>query len=147
FGGHVYAPTLTDMPTGHFWAYVGAIQAEQIVRRHGAVEALRGHYRGWSGLEEGFLQAAERELWQREGWRWFAYPKTGAMLTRDTASPEPQWAEVRIEFITPAGAGAYEARVEIEQQIETEHSSNDPHTLVYPQYRVTRLVPSYAPAK
>ncbi len=91
-GGHVFAPTLMDMPSGHFWAYVGAEQAAQIVRRDGDPGTLRDYYRGWAGLSDGFLQAAECELWQQQGWTWFDYPKTGEIL----AQANDKWAEVRI---------------------------------------------------
>lgn len=77
FGGHVFAPTLMDMPLSHYWAYVEEEQAAQIIQRSGNVRDLRGHYRGWAGLDNSFLQAAEREMWQCEGWDWFAYQKFG----------------------------------------------------------------------
>jgi hypothetical protein len=140
FGGHVFAPTMMDMPTGHYWGYVEDPQAEQIAALRGPVETLRGNYRGWAGLEEGFLQAAEREMWQREGWRWLGYHKSGSILARDDAE-SPQWADVHIEFAAPDGSarGAYAARVELCAHVETEHTTNDLATYPYPQYRVTRL--------
>jgi hypothetical protein len=132
FGGHVFAPTLMDMPLGHCWAYAGELQAEQIVAQRGPVEMLRGHYRGWAGLDYGFMQAAEREMWQREGWCWFDLPKRGMILAQDEGD-DPQWAEVRIEFTMPDGSSAaYEARVELCRYVETEHSSRQPHTYPYP---------------
>lgn len=140
FGGHVFAPTLMDMPLGHFWAYVEEAQADQIVAQNGDVRALRGHYRGWSGLEYGHIQAAEREIWQREGWAWFSYPKSGKVLAQDAAE-EPEWKEVRIEYEVP-GSGvrrAYEARVEVQRRIETIGTTGYEHTYPYPQYVVTRL--------
>lgn len=139
FGGHVFAPTMMDMPTGHYWAYVEAPQAEQIAALAGSVETLRGHYRGWGGLEDGFMQAAEREMWQREGWRWFEYHKSGVVLDQDTGDKEnPQWAEIRVEFASPDGGvrGAYEARVELCARVETEHTTGYPDIYAYPQYVV-----------
>ena len=139
FGGHVFAPTLMDMPLGYTWAYVEALQAEQIVAQRGPVETLRGHYRGWAGLEDGFLQAAEREMWQREGWHWFETSKSGTILAQDSDVEPPHWADVRIEFATQEASGVYEAHVEVYQHVETEHSTNEAQTYPYPQYRVTRL--------
>lgn len=141
FGGHVYAPTLLDMPLGHYWAYVEAPQADQIVARDGAVEALRGHYRGWAGLEYGMMQAAEREMWQREGWAWFGYPKTGAFLAKDeSGGDEPKWAEMRVEFTDGAGAAwAYEARMEVCAPVTTEYATGSPETHPHVQYAVTRI--------
>ncbi len=140
FGGHVFAPTLMDMPLGHYWAYVEPPQAAQIVAQRGPVEILRGHYRGWAGLEYGFMQAAEREMWQREGWHWFDTPKEGTILAQDADNQEPRWADVRIEFSELDGRlAAYQAHVELGQPVETEHSTAEAHTYPYPQYVVTQL--------
>lgn len=141
FGGHVFAPTLMDMPTGHYWAYVEEPQAAQIVARTGDLAALRGHYRGWAGLPEGFLQAAEREMWQREGWAWFGYHKSGELVAQTSDGENPQWAQVRVHFAAPDGgvSGSYEARVEVDRKIETITTTGHPDTYQYPQYRVVWL--------
>ena len=142
FGGHVFAPTLMDMPIGHYWAYVEEPQAEQIVQRSGGVTALRGHYRGWAGLPDGFLQVAERELWQRFGWEWINYVKTGAILAQDD-NEDPLWADVRIEFRSPDGqCGAYQIRVEVRDAIETIHTTGQTGTHKYPQYDVSEITES-----
>ncbi|MEM7032462.1 MAG: sucrase ferredoxin [Chloroflexota bacterium] len=139
FGGHVFAPTLMDMPTGHYWAYVGEAQAKQIVERNGDVTDLRGHYRGWAGLNSGFIQAAERELWQREGWAWFEQPKVGQIIAEDNTDG-PQWAEVRITHTLPNDQPIiYQARVEVDKTIDTKPSSTQDRTYAYPQYTVCHL--------
>lgn len=136
FGGHVFAPTLIDMPTGHYWAYVGQEQAAQIVQRTGDVAALHGHYRGWAGLPRGFAQAAERELWQREGWSWFDYPKSGEIVDKE-AGEEPQWADVVLRYTTPSdGAHAWRAHVKVDRTLETMPSTDAEKTYKYPQYTV-----------
>lgn len=141
FGGHVFAPTLVDMPTGHYWAYVEDSQAEQIAEWRGDVEAMRGFYRGWTGAAHGFMQAAEREMWQRHGWAWFAYHKLGEVVAQDADEEHPAWAEIRMEYAAPDGSarGMYEARIEVSTYINTEPSTNDTRTYDYPQYIVTRL--------
>lgn len=138
FGGHVFAPTLVDLPLGHLWGYVEEAQADQIVAQTGSVEALYGHYRGWTGLHSGILQAAEGAVWQREGWRWFEYPKHGEVIAQSAETDQPQWADVQVEFRTPDAAGVYGVRVEMCDPIETEHTTGE-GTYAYPQYRVTRL--------
>lgn len=140
FGGHVFAPTMMDMPTGHYWAYVEEPQARQIVRREGDVAALYSHYRGWAGCEHGFMQVAEGALWQQEGWAWFGYPRSGEILAQDAAD-EPQWAEVAITFSTSDSfvRQTWLARVEVERSIETISTTGYTHTHAYPQYVVTRL--------
>jgi hypothetical protein len=140
FGGHVFAPTLIDLPTGHYWAYVEPPQAEQIARRNGDPCDLRSHYRGWSALNHSFLQAAEREAFLREGWRWLDYRKMGWITAQDQAD-EPGWGEVRLSFISPDGAysGEYEARVEVGRYVTTISTSNDDHTHAYAQYQVASM--------
>jgi len=141
FGGHVFAPTMMDMPNGHYWAYVEESQAEQIVRQSGDVPALYGHYRGWAGLENGFLQAAERELWMRHSWEWFAYSRSGRIIARDGNAEDPKWAEVQIDYTAPDGteAGMYAARVEVRKNISTSHSTDSEEEYPYPQYVVTEV--------
>lgn len=141
FGGHVFAPTMLDMPTGHHWAYVEAQQAEQIVQRSGDVRALYGHYRGWAGLDEGFLQAAERELWMRYGWEWFTYLKSGQFIARDASAGNPGWAEVQLDYTMPAASAParYTARVAVRTHIHTAHSTASAAEYPYPQYTVTEL--------
>jgi hypothetical protein len=133
FGGHVFAPTLMDMPTGHYWAYIEQAQAAAIVRREGDVAALRDHYRGWAGISSGFGQTAECELWQRYGWRWFDYCKSCEIISQDA-----QWADVRIRYAEPGDARetVVDQRVEMSHSVETEASTGDTHRYPYPQYRI-----------
>jgi hypothetical protein len=130
FGGHVFAPTLMDMPKGDYWAYVEIEQGEQILRREGAIHQLYKHYRGWAGLEAGFLQAAERECLMLEGWAWQQTPKTGRILAQEE-SENPQWAELEIN--------GYRFRVEQTNSIELIHTSNQDKTYTYPQYTAKLL--------
>lgn len=139
FGGHVFAPTMMDMPTGHFWAYVEEAQAAQIVQHEGDVSVLRGHYRGWAGLPNGFLQAAEREMWLREGWDWFNVCKQGELLVQDNSLP-PTWAEICLKFDEGGKTCSYQTRVEVVQTIDTPHTTGYKETYSYPQYRVAKLV-------
>lgn len=139
FGGHVFAPTLIDMPIGHYWAYVEEAQAAQIVQRDGDVRDLRGHYRGWAGLDNSFLQAAEREMWQCEGWDWFTYPKSGQVIIQEADTEEPKWGEIQIAYISPTQQGIYRARVEIQKHISLLPSTDYDKEYAYPQYVVTDL--------
>ncbi|MCC6612269.1 MAG: sucrase ferredoxin [Anaerolineae bacterium] len=138
FGGHVFAPTMMDMPTGHYWAYVEEPQAAQIAERTGDVRALYGHYRGWAGMEDGFLQAAERELWMAHGWAWFGYDKTGRVIAQDGDHDQPGWADVQIDYASADGvtSGTYTARVEARRPISTPHSTHSDDEYPYPQYKV-----------
>ncbi len=137
FGGHVFAPTLIDMPTGHYWAYVEEQQAEQIIRRSGDVSALRGHYRGWAGIGRSFAQVAERELWQRAGWEWFDHAKCGEIIEQDSNAEDPQWAIVRINYQSGAGQPlTYQAQVVVSHAVETVPATGRTESYLYPQYVV-----------
>ena len=141
FGGHVFAPTLLDMPTGHYWAYVDAPQAAQIARQSGNVRDLYGYYRGWAGLVPGFAQATEREVWMQHGWDWFAYPRAGRILAKDATAAHPQWAQVHLDYSTPDGTaqGSYALRVEVRMHVHTRPKTADEKEYAYPQYVVTEM--------
>jgi hypothetical protein len=147
FGGHVFAPTLIDLPHGSFWAYIEREEAELLAGRNGDVVRLRDHYRGWAGLNSPFLQVLERELFVRYGWAWLGYAKSGRILSQDEAAApgkhgeaEPSWAEVRLDFRAPDGArGAVTARVELATRVEVIHTSGGDEAYAYPQYAVAWL--------
>ncbi|MFW6075638.1 MAG: sucrase ferredoxin [Chloroflexota bacterium] len=141
FGEHVFAPTMLDMPRGHSWAYVDPDTADQIASQDGDVQDLYWHYRGWAGLEAGFPQAAERAMWQREGWDWFEFPKQCTVLDSGPDDANPQWMSLRVDFTRSDGrAESYLARVEVEREIETVPTTDYPESMVYRQYRVSDLV-------
>ncbi len=148
FGGHVFAPTLIDLPHGSYWAYIERDEAELLIQRTGDPARLRGCYRGWAGLPPPFLQVLERELFVRHGWVWLQYAKAGWVLAQDATTPLdaeghaiPTWAEVRLDYHAPDGRlrGACTARVALAGRVVTIPSSGDPATYPYPQYAVTRL--------
>lgn len=145
FGGHVFAPTLIDMPIGHSWAYVDQDQATRILLRDGQVSQLRGHYRGWAGLEESFAQVAECEMWQKQGWRWCSYAKRAEIRHQDPG-PEPQWAEVDICCQLPGGTEqSYRFRVEVAGAVATVPSTGYAKAYSYPQYKASLLSPDASP--
>ncbi|MEL7523225.1 MAG: sucrase ferredoxin, partial [Cyanobacteria bacterium J06553_1] len=69
FGGHNFAPTLIDFPTGHFWGHLQPESLDTLVHRTGNVAELEQFYRGWSGVGR-WAQIAERSLWMQHGWQW-----------------------------------------------------------------------------
>jgi len=70
FGGHRFAATLLDMPTGRYWGHLEARDLGPLVRRDGDMAGLRHRYRGWAALPYGAAQVAEGELFLRAGWEW-----------------------------------------------------------------------------
>lgn len=147
FGGHVFAPTLLDMPEFRYWAYVEPDKAGPLAEHVGDAMDLRECYRGWAGFDSPFLQAAERDLFVRHGWSWLDYLKTGSLLEHeacyvgDPDATEPTCAEVRIDYTAPDGHehGVYVAHVEAAQQVECIYSTAEQETYSYPQYTVTRI--------
>lgn len=147
FGGHVFAPTILDMPEFRYWAYIDREQAKQIVERNCVTSDLYENYRGWAGFENPFLQVAERELFVRYGWEWINYLKQAEVLAQGSYEAEEAqgdkvtWLDAKIDFRSPDGAfqGCYQIRVEQHSYVETIHSSKNPATYRYPQYRVTSI--------
>ncbi len=140
FGGHVFAPTLMDMPRGDYWAFVDPDDGCRIVERDGDFTPLGKKYRGSAALPYGFAQAMERDILLRESWVWTTYQRQGIELAKDEGD-SPGWADVRITYQSGDGSvrGAYEGRVTIADHIETIGSTGDEKTHAYPQYQVTRL--------
>ena len=169
FGGHQFAPTLIDLPTGQYWGHLESGMLELLVQQQGDVTGLRPHYRGWSGLSR-FEQIAEREIWMETGWNWLAYQKSGRTLRKglkgikqflypllrwiplkrvqffvNQFTNDAIWADVEIQFASPdqAVSGIYRARVEQNGEILTAPKSPKkgemPEVKPVPQYRVSRF--------
>ncbi|NER79553.1 MAG: sucrase ferredoxin [Leptolyngbya sp. SIO1D8] len=126
FGGHQFAPTLLDMPTGQFWGHLEADMLDTLIYRQGEVTPLRPFYRGWAGLSK-FGQIVERELWMQHGWKWLDYLRTEQVLAQDTVNDKgtSDWVELRLEFMSSDGQvrGDYDARVEVKGTVTTMHNS------------------------
>jgi hypothetical protein len=82
FGGHQFAATALDFPTGHSWAFLDESSLEAVILRRGPVEPLKRHYRGWAGIAES-AQIAEREGFLRYGWDWIERARTGRVVSID----------------------------------------------------------------
>ncbi|NEU76131.1 sucrase ferredoxin [Hassallia byssoidea VB512170] len=140
FGGHQFAPTLIDLPYGHYWGHLQPEILELLVWRNGSVKGLYPFYRGWAGLSK-FEQIVEREIWMQEGWEWLNYHKSGQVMAMDEVNQDS--ANIRIDFTTTDGSmrSAYEARVELSGFVMTAWNSADEQPLEeVKQYRVSRLV-------
>ncbi|MEL6381310.1 MAG: sucrase ferredoxin [Cyanobacteria bacterium J06626_18] len=136
FGGHQFAPTLIDLPTGQFWGHLEMDVLPQLIHRNGDCHQMRRFYRGWTGMNR-FEQIAEREAWMQQGWDWFTYPRTarttGKGLTGQKRWLYPMlrlvplkrlqvwlerwtrnasWADVDVIYDSPQGEGRYQARIE-----------------------------------
>lgn len=146
FGGHVFAPTFMDMPTGHYWAYLDNESAEKIIYREADVATLSNNYRGWAGVAYGFQQTAEYALWQEYGWDWFNMPRSAETLDQDSNEDNPEWADIRLRYISPeiSQEKLFEARVEMSHTVSTISSTGYEKEYPYPQYRIVEAeIPSY----
>ncbi|MEM1256809.1 MAG: sucrase ferredoxin [Cyanobacteria bacterium P01_H01_bin.21] len=139
FGGHQFAPTLVDFPTGQVWGHLETDMLETLIHRSQPVTELRQFYRGWSGVDR-YTQMVEREIWMQRGWKWLQYQKSGQVLEQDTNHEHADWAKVCLEFAAPDGTtGTYEATVEACGSIMTAYNSGEEPTPTK-QYRISRLV-------
>lgn len=155
FGGHRFAPTVLDLPSEHYWAYLTPEVLEPLATRTGDVARLRAHYRGWAGVGH-FAQVAECEAFMLEGWRWTSYLKQGEVLSVSSplaedehpafAANPPEWVEVRLHFRSPDARteGHYDATVAYSGTVRVLESdcgtvSPEAATSLAHQYRVSRL--------
>lgn len=142
-GGHVFAPTMLELPSGIFWGNLYDDTVNKVAMRSGATLPLRMHYRGWSGTQQGFAQAAEREMFMMKGWGWLDTQRKVTITKQDTATT-PRWAEVNINYYEPTGQQRqFTARVETIYHLETIDSTGSLHAHPYPQYKVTNLQNSF----
>lgn len=140
FGGHQFAPTLVDLPSGQIWGHLEVEMLPALVLRNCPVIKLRPFYRGWAGLTK-FEQIVEREIWLQQGWDWLSYHKSGQVLAQDTANDgwDADWADIRLNFAAPHSnlTGAYEARVEVCGSVLTAWNSGE-EPIAVKQYQVSQ---------
>ena len=167
FGGHNFAPTLIDFPTGQFWGHLEPEVLDALVYRRGDVAELSQFYRGWSGFES-WAQIAERSLWIQLGWAWLNTPRTARIIRQDPGqfghrllrwilpwvpmiraqvllkklTKKLTWAEVEIcwDDSEDKAAGRYCVRVEKSHTVMSQMKSGKTATLIpVPQYQVSEL--------
>ncbi|MEM9092409.1 MAG: sucrase ferredoxin [Cyanobacteria bacterium P01_F01_bin.53] len=167
FGGHHFAPTLIDFPTGQFWGHLEPEVLDTLVHRRGDVTELARFYRGWSGWGQ-WAQIAERAIWMRQGWGWLTTPKSARIVRQDLGPLHQQllrwilawiptirakvllkklqkkltWAEVEICWETSQGApsGRYHARVEVSHQVLSQmRSGAETEVRPSPQFQVSEV--------
>lgn len=137
-GGHRFAPTLMDFPSGMWWGHLDREQATSLVRRDAPFSDFRKNYRGWSGLGTKFEQIAEREILAEVGWRWTGFLRRGKLLS---VNEDDTFAEVRIDFedVKTGESGSYHATVEASGSVMTLGSSGGDPLEEVTQYRVSRM--------
>ena len=169
FGGHRFAPTLIDLPTGQVWGHLKPEILPQLVEHRGDPHQMRRFLRGWAGCSQ-FEQIAEREVWMKEGWAWFTYPRTTRMTRKGLVglkrwlypvlrwvphtllqlglvhwTSDASWVEVEISYSSSEGNGVYHITIEENGEVMSARKSaaeKDQKISMMPvkQYRVSRLV-------
>ena len=85
-------------------------------------------------------------LWQEYGWDWFNTPRSAETLDQDSNEDNPEWADVRLRYISPeiSQEKVFEARVEMSHTVSTISSTGYEKEYPYPQYRIVEAeIPSY----
>ncbi|MGE3962213.1 MAG: sucrase ferredoxin [Dehalococcoidia bacterium] len=110
FGGHRYAPTAWEMPSGYMWGFLDAASTAAILARSGDPAAVRPKMRGASGLEVQ-LQLLDRAGFEEFGWPWLAFERSGSV---EPVGPGVRRWRVALAYRTPGRqAGAFRGEVEV----------------------------------
>lgn len=134
FGGHRFAATALEAPSGRYWAHLKAGMLSSLMHRSAPVRELRRHYRGWAALPEALWQIAEAELFATAGWGWNDVAITGV---NGDVTPE-RGGLLTISFTYPdVGEGTIEVDVNPIGRVRTMDQSSSGEYHDAPQYRAT----------
>ena len=105
FGGHRFAPTALDFPSGRCYGRLDSKSFASILTRSGDIQVLKSVYRGW-GILSGSdypipAQLVEQELMLRYGWNWFDYKIANRIVEQNE---DGSFNRVELTFETPDGA-------------------------------------------
>lgn len=68
FGGHRFAPTTLDLPSGRYWGRITPQDASALLYQTSPAESFRHLYRGSAAMPDPVTQAIEGELLAQVGW-------------------------------------------------------------------------------
>ncbi|GGS23015.1 sucrase ferredoxin [Deinococcus knuensis] len=95
FGGHRFAATAVELPSGLLWAHLTPELAVQVARREVTPAQVAGHLRGHAGLPP-LAQLLDRHLLVQYGWDWLnrarhatveTHPDGGHTVTLTSSGP------------------------------------------------------------
>jgi len=119
-GGHRFAPTLLDFPTGMYWGRLSPHLAKSLMTGDGDVDEFRDSFRGCAAFDP-LAQIADRELFMREGWEWLWTPRHLACVPK---SDESASTTIRLKWQDREGQGHEETnRVTLKDKVATVKSS------------------------
>lgn len=112
FGGHRFAATALEAPSGRYWGRLEATMLADLVHRRVPLAGLRPYYRGWAALAEPTWQVAEAAILAQCDWAWLdagitaitgaATPETGGTITIAFQHPDTGEGEIDVELV-PTG--------------------------------------------
>ncbi|GAA5513951.1 hypothetical protein Dcar01_02700 [Deinococcus carri] len=128
FGGHRFAATAVEFPSGLLWAHLTPELALRVARREVQPAEVKRHLRGFAGLPP-LAQVLDRELLVQHGWAWLEAERTATV-------DGPQ---VTLAYAWQGQRGEVRARVEEAGRLAVPGSSHQAERLDVAQYRVTFL--------
>ncbi|UBV44998.1 sucrase ferredoxin (plasmid) [Deinococcus taeanensis] len=131
FGGHRFAATAVDLPSGLLWAHLTPDLAVQVARREVSLAEVAGHLRGYAGLPP-LAQVLDRHLLVQHGWDWLSAERRAQVHGQ----------EVTLQVRWQGREQVYHAPVFPAPPLHLPGSSHKPDQSVVAQYQlgnVTRL--------
>ncbi|MFC4426798.1 sucrase ferredoxin [Deinococcus navajonensis] len=125
FGGHRFAATAVELPTGLVWAHLSPQLALKVARREVAPGEIRAHLRGNAALPP-LAQVLDRELLVQHGWDWL----------NASRHAEISGTEVTLTYSWAGERGTVRARIEEVRRLDVAGSSHKPNPVNVAQYGV-----------
>jgi hypothetical protein len=114
FGGHRFAPTAWELPTGLKWAFLDEVSAAHVLNRDVPAADLALKLRGNSSLPT-YVQVLDREGLKAHDWAWLDARRSGEVLEADDEGKH--W-RVRLDYELPSGErGYYEGVVGVQREL------------------------------
>lgn len=114
FGGHRFAPTAWEFPSGYKWAFLDSEATGHVLKRDIEPAELSSRVRGWSGIHVR-AQIVDREGLNHFGWDWLDYRRSAEILA--DGGDEGPW-EVRLDYESPAGErGSFHAVIGVVRKL------------------------------
>lgn len=144
-GGHRFAPTAVEFPSGRYWARLEEEMLEQLVAPADDFTSLAPHYRGWSGFNP-MLQRAENEILKQRGWPLTNMRRRGEILEQNDEQTVVQLSfygdEIQAEqqkiISGEIAVETYRAKIEHKGAVPMFGCNNQPKDIE--QYEVIELV-------
>ncbi|WP_034385284.1 sucrase ferredoxin [Deinococcus sp. YIM 77859] len=128
FGGHRFAATAVELPSGLWWAHLSPELAVRVARREVSPAEVRGHLRGYAGLPPR-AQVLDREVLVRYGWDWLTAHRQA----------EVNGERVTLTYSWRGHVGRIEADVSVSHTLHLPGSSHHPERSDVPQYELSWL--------